>query len=325
MKYNHNEFKPDADESVLDLLLRNQQPVSYSCKSGHCQSCLLQSLEGQVDTVAQKGLKPTAIEQGFFLACQQKAALMQHIKSIDDHALFSHARLVEKHLCAEDVCRISLEPANSLFYHAGQFINLKNSQGVVRSYSLASLPWKNDLLELHIRLKPGGQMSQWIFDDFKVGDYVEFQGPIGSCFYASIEPARPLILIGNGTGAAPLLGIIRDALHSGHIGPIHFYHGSVNRESLYLHELLNSVQEEQSNVYYHPCVSEGPATGNIYLGRCQQLALSHVSSVKDGVFFLCGNPQMVAETRKKIYLAGVSLSNIYTDPFEYQDLRKSAR
>ena len=42
---------------------------------------------------------------------------------------------------------------------------------------------------------------------------------------------------------------------------------------------------------------------------------------KDTRLYICGNPKMVLLPSKKIFLNGVSISNIYSDPFEYKDMR----
>ena len=78
MKFSGTEYQAQDDESVLECLLRHNVKMDYSCKTGNCQSCMLKSTQGQINTKAQVGLKPTAIQQGFFLACQQPA------KTLDD-------------------------------------------------------------------------------------------------------------------------------------------------------------------------------------------------------------------------------------------------
>jgi NAD(P)H-flavin reductase/ferredoxin len=327
--FNKGTFPPNQDETVLDCLLRHQVDVAYSCKSGTCQSCLLQSSHGSIDAAAQKGLKATAAEQGFFLACQQKAESIQQANFIDAELLYSHARVIDKQLFCDDICQLILEPVSPLFYHAGQFINLKNPQGIVRSYSIASLPKTNPFLELHIHRKNNGVMSQWIFDGLKIGDSVDFQGPLGECFYACSNPSNPLIMIGTGTGAAPLVGILEDALHSGHQGQIWFYHGARDYSGLYLHEKLSEIAHKYQNFNYRPCISS-EVDSNLDLkmikqGYCNEIALEELAVTEDSLLYLCGNPEMVKVTRKKAFLAGIASKNIYTDPFEYKDLRQSPR
>jgi ferredoxin-NADP reductase len=104
------------------------------------------------------------------------------------------------HLSA-NICRVRLHTSTPLFYHAGQFINLRRGDGLVRSYSLASVPRLEEALELHIKRLGRGRMSNWIHDDLAVGEALDIQGPNGDCYYIgdSAGGGRPLLLIGNGS------------------------------------------------------------------------------------------------------------------------------
>lgn len=296
---------------------------------------MLKSTQGEIDKEAQKGLKSTAIEQAFFLACQQKAETIQAVELIDQELIFSHARLVDKKLFSDNICQLIIEPVSPLYYHAGQFINLKNAQGIVRSYSIASIPSKQQFIELHVYKQANGVMSNWLFKEFTIGDKIDFQGPIGECFYTSENKNNPMILIGTGTGAAPLIGIVRDAIKSGHQGSILFYHGARNFSGLYLHDILSKLDKEHSNFTYRPSISrdedsisnltENDSPIKIEFGRCNEIAIKEIQPTSETTLYLCGNPDMVNKTRKKAFLAGIASKNIYIDAFEYKDLRKNDR
>src|SRR3989338_2537987 len=60
----------EANESVLDCLLRNEQPIAYACRSGVCQSCLVKAVKGTPSPKATAGLKSTLQADGYALACQ---------------------------------------------------------------------------------------------------------------------------------------------------------------------------------------------------------------------------------------------------------------
>ncbi len=335
MIFNKTNYQPTSNESVLECLLRHDVNIDYSCKTGNCQSCMLKSTQGEIDKAAQKGLKSTAIEQGFFLACQQKSETIQSAELIDQELIFSHARLVDKKLFSDDICQLIIEPVSPLYYHAGQFINLKNPQGIVRSYSIASIPSKQQFIELHIQKKSDGMMTNWLFNEFTIGDNIDFQGPIGECFYTSENKNNPMILIGTGTGAAPLIGIVRDAIKSGHQGSIVFYHGARNFSGLYLHHILSNLDKEHANFTYRACLSrdydsvsnleENDSPTKIELGRCNEIAMKEIQPTAETTLYLCGNPDMVNKTRKKAFLAGIASKNIYIDAFEYKDLRQKDR
>ncbi|MBV1909631.1 MAG: 2Fe-2S iron-sulfur cluster binding domain-containing protein [Kangiellaceae bacterium] len=333
MKFDQKSYQPNDNESVLDCLLRHDVAINYSCKSGNCQACLVRSLVGDIDLIAQKNLKPTFVKLGYFLACQQNASRVQQAARIRTELLFIPSKLLSKEMLNRDVCQLILRLKTPFDYRAGQFVNIKNSYGVVRSYSIACTPNDNNEIELHIKRKENGLMTRWIFDELEKGDDVEIQGPIGECFYSDLDPSSQLILIGTGTGAAPLLGILKDALNNNHQGTIAFYHGGRTLEELYLHQKLSELTLRHTNLKYIPCLSErseqdtedNSSPVKLEDGYCNQIALDRMQPNANTLLYLCGNPEMVKQTQRSAFLKGISSSNIYIDPFEYKDLRETPR
>ena len=303
------------NETVLDTLLRHGIEVPYSCRAGSCHTCMLHCLSGELTAPSQKDLKPALKSLKYFLACQCVPPQDLVVALPDDEDVYVSARLVEKTQLSPSVWRFRLETAVPVYYHAGQFLNLKNDAGWVRSYSLASLPAEDESLELHVRRMPGGQMSHWLIDNFSVGMHIEIEGPNGHCIYTEGEPERPLLMIGTGTGLAPLFGILRDALHQGHTGPIHLYHGVREPAELYLHDSLTALAQQHDNLHYHACYSCGETCSGMRAGRAADLALAEHPDLKAWRIFLCGAPEMVKQTRMKAYLAGAAMSDISADAF----------
>lgn len=308
-------------ESLLATFLRHQVPIPHSCESGVCSTCLLRCDHGDVGESAVKGLNKALVAQGYFLSCQCIPEDDIHVAQIDDFDLFGRARVVDKEMLSPAVCRLRLQSANPLYYRAGQYINLRNQQGVIRSFSLASLPAQDEFLELHVKRMPGGEFSNWIVENISVGDGVDFQGPNGMSFYDLDDSDARMLLVGTGTGLAPLVGIIRDALHSGHKGDIHLYHGEKDFPALYLHDYLTELQQDVDNFRYFPCIDMDGASGpaDVYHGKVLDAALADVRGYQS--VYLCGSPTMVQQGQEQAFQDGVPLANIHTDPFETRDLR----
>ena len=313
--YQGKTYPCQPDETVLDTLRRNSIEVPFSCCAGACHTCMLHCLKGDVSERSQKDLKPAFKSLKYFLACQYVPEQDLEVALPDDEDVYVSARLVEKQQLSPTVWRFRLETAVPIYYHAGQFLNLKNESGWVRSYSLASLPAEDELMELQVRRMPEGQMSHWLIDDFTVGMHIEIEGPNGHCLYTDGEPESSILMVGTGTGLAPLMGILRDALHQGHSGPIYLYHGARNQEELYLHETLLAMAQQHSNVHYHACVSGEQPADEMKSGRAAELALAEHPDLKGWRVFLCGAPEMVQQTRKKAYLAGAAMADISADAF----------
>ena len=312
-------------ESVLDALLRQGAAIPYSCKKGVCLSCLMRCTGGDPGDAARAELRDTLRASGYFLACRSQPAGDLDIAPAAEAGLFVPAEVSGVAALSADVRQVLLRPSAPFDYRPGQFINLRGAGGIVRSYSLASHPQEGETLELHVRRYKNGVMSSWIFEGMTAGARVDVQGPNGSCFYISGDGTMPLLLIGTGTGLAPLLGIVRDALAHGHTGPIRLYHGSRHPAGHYLRDALRSLADRAANLTYVPCVSGGAADGAFRPGRADDLAFADQPSLSGWRVFICGNPPMVASAKKRAYLAGANLHDIHADAFEVRELRRRPR
>lgn len=329
IRFKGRDYEGQDGESVLTILLSHKLNIPYSCTAGACHACLMRRTDGEVPESAQPGLKASLKQQQYFLACQFVPDEDISVSLADGEDVSAHATISQVEHLDDATCRIFLEPATPLYYHAGQYINLCRSDGLVRSYSLASVPGLDSSMEIHVRRMQNGKMSNWLHDKVKAGDHIDFQGPYGDCLYVNDAPGQDMLLIGTGTGLAPLIGIARDALNSGHQGQIYLYHGSRSLAGLYRHQQLRQLANDHTNFHYISCVSgdneviaEDPA---IRHGRANDLAFADITDLKNMRVFLCGHPEMVKQSRRIAFLNGASMNQIMADPFEMQELRTAPR
>jgi NAD(P)H-flavin reductase/ferredoxin len=315
VRYEAQWYPLQPEESVLDGLLRQGITVPHACKAGVCQSCLMRAASGTLPEKAQAGLKETLKARNYFLACSctlEQGTELELDGGADD--LRVSARIDSLLPLSEDVLRVRLRPEAPFEFRAGQYLTLLRADGLARSYSVASLP-REGLLELHVRLLPGGAMSGWLRTEARPGDAVRIQGPAGECFYVPGRPEQPLLLAGTGTGLAPLYGIVRDALEEGHAGPIWLFHGARNPRGLYLVEALRELAARHPNLHYRPSVLEGRLEEGVSVGALDALIRAECPKPVGWRAFLCGNPELVLSLRKKLFLAGLSLKDIHADAF----------
>ena len=312
--YQGQSFDCGENESVLEALTAGGVAVPSSCKAGICQTCLMRVIKGEVPEESRKGLKPTLAAQGYFLACSCHPGEDIEVALPEHGAGRLSARVLGIEPLNADIASVKLAPARPLEYQAGQFINFFKDEMTARSFSLASVPGLDDDLELHVRRIPGGEVSPWIHG-LSAGDVVDISEAAGDCFYLPGNPDQGLLLIGTGSGLAPLYGIVKDALLQGHTGPIRLYHGSLNVAGLYLVDELREIAAAHPNFSYAPCVSEEEAPDGIRDGIVLDVALDDVPDLSGWRVYLCGNPAMVNAAKTKTFLAGASMQNIYADPF----------
>ena len=308
------------DETVLEGLERQGWTLPAFCRQGVCQCCLMKAKSGSVPAAAQKGLKEGQRLQSLFLACVCRPSQDEHLELERYGSSEEFASRVERvEQLTDQVLRVSLALPPGFSHRAGQYLQLvRPSDGLMRPYSIASLP--GEALELHVALMPDGAMSGWLRS--AVGEPVALRGPLGDCFYFEGEPERPLCLAGNGTGLAPLLGVLRAALAAGHRGPLRLYHGSPRAEGLYLWQELRALLQQAPRLKLIGSLLEGtPGTDSSLGERCAlRLTALDQAVLQDGVLaeervYLCGNPELVRKLQRKLYLAGVPLARIHADPF----------
>lgn len=315
IRYDDKSFALAENQSVLECLNGHGVPVPYSCRAGVCQTCLMRAMSGTPPPTSQLGLKDSLKISNHFLACICHPTEEMEVAMPDDAHLSTHAYVRKLELLSHDIMLVELETLNLFEYRAGQFINLVHDSTHVRSYSLASVPNLDKHLQLHVRRLPHGKVSGWIHEELRIAERMEIRGPSGDCIYVSGKPNQPLLLVGTGSGLAPLYGILRDALNQGHQGPIRLFHGSREPHGLYLVDELKELEQRFANFTYYPCLSGVQVPDGYTSGRVHEAALQKTPDLKGWRVYLCGHPEMVKVMRKKTFLAGASLQEIHADAF----------
>lgn len=318
IRFDGSDYELSEGTTVLDGLLGQGVKMPYSCKSGTCQTCLVQSEKGmEIDPKWQAGLKGPDKARGYVLACQCQPTEGLALRSLGLADSTIPAEILGKHRLSASVMALHLRPAGELAAFPGQYVTLFQADGTGRSYSIANIPEQDGFLELHIRRIPGGRMSGWIHDAAVPGDHVLLRGPAGSCFYVNeARESFPILLAGTGTGLAPLLGVVRDALRQNHAGEIHLIHGALRADDLYCCDELAGLAAAHPVFRYTPCVLEtDDGAADVTPGALDKVAIEALHEPRATRAFFCGAPEMVAVLKRKAFLAGVASRNIFSDPF----------
>ncbi len=316
VRYEGKTFEVGPQESLLDSLNAQGAAIPSSCRSGLCQTCLMQARSGVPPESSQSGLQDALRLEHYFLACLCYPEEDLEVSLQGGARPLIPARVIRLERLSETIRLVALRPEAPMTFRAGQFIHLFHETGIFRSYSIANLP-SDDEIQLHVKRQPDGEVSGWIHESLEVNQTINLRGPWGESFYVPGYPDQPLLLIGTGTGLAPLFGILRDALSQGHKGPIKLFHGSRHPEGLYLGAELKALSSHSSHLEYRACVSGDEAAHPYERGRASDLAFREVSDLRGWRIFLSGHPAMVKEAQMTAFLAGASLRDIRIDPFTF--------
>lgn len=301
-------------ETVLSGLLREGVDVPYGCKSGVCHSCILKSNSSDIPHEAQKGLLSVEKSQGYFLSCccRPESDIEVDLSSrIDRYP--TKIQTIDK--ISESVWRLRLD--KSIAYRSGQYLTLRHTSGITRSYSIASHPIEDDFIECHIRIYPDGKFSHLVENELKAGDCLEILGPYGKCVYEKGAKDQTLFLAGLGTGLSPLYGIVRDAKMQGHRGKVVMLIASSSSSNLYYTQEVGLLQREYSNIEVHYSVQSNE-TGNgaiLPTSDVYSKAAEILPSLEGCQVFLCGSQSFVQRMRKDSFLRGANMSDIRVDEF----------
>ena len=315
-------YATTESESILDCLLRHDLAIPYACKSGVCQSCLVKAVDCTPTPRATTGLKSTLQASGYALAYQwiPEDDIEIRLPGAAEHAVAASVTRMDK--LNNSIIRLILTPENrdTMFEsRPGQYLNLINPTGVTRSYSIANDYVLDGHLELHIANMPQGELTHWLFNEAKTGDQVYIRGAAGDCFYVNPDHQPfPILLVGTGTGLAPLYGIAHDALRHRHEGNISLFHGGSIPERLYYVDELRQLASLQPGFHYQALVLTGAGTDDcIAQGDIEQAALNSIDPLTIGQLrvYICGAPEFVQGLRKKIFLKGVRSAHIFCDAF----------
>ncbi|MFW7378577.1 MAG: FAD-binding oxidoreductase [Oligoflexus sp.] len=304
-------------ETVLAALERQGHQQPASCRAGVCQSCVMKVVEGAVPAAAQAGLKASWKEQGYFLPCVCKPNSSLQIVDVAAFGEPKNVSLIESVTLGVDVKLFRFQRPRDFHFHAGQFLSFRRDDGLMRTYSIASLPAEKDFFDIHVRRVAGGQMSAWLHDEALPGTSLQVTGPKGDCYYQSDTGEETLILLGLGTGIAPLYAITQQALREKHQGPIQVIQGSTTSERLYLLANWRGLVQEHENLSYrnsvlHPTAGDDEDT---VVGDIGQLMSEVIAAAKNHRLYLCGDAAIVQRLKKQAFLAGVSMKHIFADPF----------
>jgi ferredoxin-NADP reductase len=208
-------------------------------------------------------------------------------------------------------------------HQAGQHVDVRltapDGYIAMRSYSIASAPSSSGILELAIERLPTGEVSPFFHDVAQVGDEIELRGPLGGHFIWPGDASGPVLLIGAGSGVAPLAAMVRYRHASGQRVPTALLMSArTRRDTLFADELV-AAAEATSGFSFALALTQEPATRGSDFSRRIDAAMigdvvARMPSLPD-IVFVCGSNAFVNVAVDGALTAGIDAAAIKTERY----------
>lgn len=302
---NGNSFRARRGELLLDAALSNGIDLPYNCRAGHCGTCCVRLVSGEVR--GGEGAEP-----GIVHACQCRIvgdAVLEKEQS-------SGVRTVEGVLSSllplsHEVMEVGIRTDRALPYHAGQYAQLRFSGYPSRPFSITH-PLRGDpnsrSVWFHIRRMKDGRVTSLLGKRIKPGHPVKITGPYGSAHFRPNLDGR-LILVGTNTGFAPIWSIAVAALRENPERAMMIIAGGRTIETLYMGTALTRLARFPNVLVVPVCSTRQTLTAAVKLGRPTDFLPQLLPT---DVLYACGAPAMVDAIKSTAALIGAAC---YADPF----------
>ncbi|HEY2706110.1 MAG TPA: FAD-binding oxidoreductase, partial [Candidatus Dormibacteraeota bacterium] len=201
-------------------------------------------------------------------------------------------------------------------FSAGQFVNVEvPGTPEVRAFSMMNPPSRSGVVQLLVRLLPGGLFSGYLEREARIGDRVTLHGPLGM-FRVRLSH-RPMVMVAGGSGLAPILSMIADQAERGAERAVILYHGARTRQDLCFLDRVTALGRRLPGFRFVPVLSHEPedSAWEGARGFVHDLLVATAPDLREHDAYLCGPPAMIEATIPVLVARGIRERNVYFDAF----------
>lgn len=199
------------------------------------------------------------------------------------------------------VRELTFDPGPDFPFVPGQWVSLKfpvagSDEVLARSYSIASAPRADGTFDVAVTRVEGGPGSGFLHE-MAVGDVVHATEPMGF-FTLPATLDRPLLLVGTGTGVAPLRAMIQSLAARDAAPPVALLFGVRHREDLLYAAEFEALAARDPRFRFEPTLSRPDPDWTGRTGYVQTHLPALVGERPEADVWVCGLNAMVHDARK---------------------------
>ncbi len=316
----------EGGQTLLASLYSNEIFIPSACggkgSCGHCKITIT-SGGGPVLPTETPYLTRKEIRSNLRLACQVKIREDIYVRiptELLNVRMFASAVESTREL-THDIKEIKLrlnEPTE-ITHRPGQYVQVQApsaEEPVFRAYSISSPVYEPNVVELVVKLIPGGIGSTYLHN-LNPGDTVTFTGPYGE-FWLNEDPSVEIVCVGGGCGMAPMRNIIYTIYSQWPDRSCWLFFGCRTTQDIFYLEQFKKLEHKHANFHVLYALSDALKPSEQWNGETGFIHLAVDKYLESGVrrqAFLCGPPPMIEAVMRVLVEKGISSEDVFYDEF----------
>ncbi len=305
--------------------------MPYECNVGSCGTCKIELISGEVDSAWPEAPALSERDRGRnrVLGCQSRPGSDCVVKArpavqYESQCLpqkFS-ATLSEVVELTHDMREFRFALQTPVDFLPGQYA-LLHFPGVEggRAYSMSNLAHDASGWHFQIKRMPGGAGTGALFEQIKVGDSLQIDGPYGLA-YLRPESGRDIACIAGGSGLAPVVSIARGVAADPTMAGVklHLFYGGRAARDICGEDMLAALPGYGERFFFHPIISmpdaDSAAAWPGAVGFVHELAQQVLgASLAEHEIYFAGPPAMAQAVQRMLMEQKVPGTQVHYDAF----------
>lgn len=196
------------------------------------------------------------------------------------------------------------------YFSAGQYISVKLTIGnatLNRPYSLCSSPKESLEGKYRITIKrvKDGLATNYILDNWKVGDEIEISAPLGNFRYEPLRDAKTVIGLAGGSGITPFVSLAHAIADGDENARLVLLYGSRTQKDILFREEFDKIAKSSDKVQVVYVLSDETIENCEKGFLTAELIKKYAPQGEDYSVFMCGPQAMYEFADKEIAKLGI--------------------
>jgi CDP-4-dehydro-6-deoxyglucose reductase, E3 len=218
------------------------------------------------------------------------------------------------------VRELTFDPGPGFAFEPGQWVSLKVPRPppeypLPRSYSIASAPRADGAFDVAVTRVENGPGSGFLHA-MRVGDAIDCAPPAGFFTLPAVR-RTPLLLVGTGTGVAPLRAMIQRLAADDDAPPTTLLFGVRHQEDLLYRDEFSALAARDPRFRFEPTLSRPDGAWGGRAGYVQTHLPELLAHHPDADVYVCGLSAMVRDARSVLRdTLGLPRGRVHSERFD---------